>query len=131
MVTTPASKFDLDSVIGLDSDVDIGSDSDSIEVLNVEWPGVEYRMGTDQFKALLGTPHGKAVSWLAVNRPNKTLDKNIEAVLCSFLKSRRVILNKSSYMPSTVDALPELSGRRVKERKEQLSHARLLEKLLA
>ena len=44
------------------------------------WPGKRFAKGTTQFQALLGTPHGKSITWLIVEHPNEFPKKDIESI---------------------------------------------------
>ncbi|KAL8966552.1 MAG: hypothetical protein Q9183_003320 [Haloplaca sp. 2 TL-2023] len=44
------------------------------------WPGKRFAKGTPQFQALLGTPHGKSITWLIVEHPNEFPKKDIESI---------------------------------------------------
>lgn len=44
------------------------------------WPGIITAKGTDSFRALLGTPHGKGVVGLIINHPNLFPNKDIERI---------------------------------------------------
>ncbi len=48
--------------------------------MNANWPGVPFAKGTDEFQAILGTPHGKGVVYLLVQHPNELPTKNIQSV---------------------------------------------------
>lgn len=49
-------------------------------IMNANWPGVPFAKGTDEFQAILGTPHGKGVVYLLVQHPNELATKNIQSV---------------------------------------------------
>ncbi|KAL8935231.1 MAG: hypothetical protein Q9216_005527 [Gyalolechia sp. 2 TL-2023] len=40
---------------------------DKKETRNVPWPGLEYRGDSDEVKALLATPNGRAIAWLLID----------------------------------------------------------------
>ena len=61
------------AIIEIAAGVGVGS-------FSAEWPGIEYRKGTEGFQALLGTPHGKGVVWLVVDHPNEMPGKDIESI---------------------------------------------------
>lgn len=45
------------------------------EQFDLEYPGFRLARGTDRFRALLGTPHGKAAAWLVINHlPGKNIE---------------------------------------------------------
>ena len=44
------------------------------------WPGYRYAKGTEEFQALLGTPHGKGVVWVIIQHPNELPNKDIESI---------------------------------------------------
>ncbi|KAL8737002.1 MAG: hypothetical protein Q9181_002113 [Wetmoreana brouardii] len=48
--------------------------------LDAKWPGRRFLGGSEQFKALLGTPHGKGTVWLLIDHRNDMSNKGIEAV---------------------------------------------------
>lgn len=45
-----------------------------------DWPGLQFDMGTPQFKALLGTNHGITVVNLLIQHPNELHDKTVESI---------------------------------------------------
>lgn len=48
--------------------------------MKANWPGVRFPKGTEEFQALLGTPHGKGIVYLVVHHPNELGTKNIESI---------------------------------------------------
>ncbi len=58
-------------------------DSDRGEVpvpLDFGWPGLGFLLGTDEYKAMLGTPHGKGMVRLVVDHPDELGSKGIESI---------------------------------------------------
>jgi hypothetical protein len=51
-----------------------------IDAFEKPWPGIILARGSDRFRALLGTPHGKGVVWLLINHPNLFPNKDIEKI---------------------------------------------------
>ncbi|KAI4255934.1 MAG: hypothetical protein LQ352_002319 [Teloschistes flavicans] len=50
------------------------------EDLSAVWPGLEFKSGTQQFQALMGTPHGKGIAYLILQHRNEMPTKNIESI---------------------------------------------------
>lgn len=44
------------------------------------WPGHEFKKGSEEFKALLGTPHRKGIAFLIATHPNEMPGKDIESI---------------------------------------------------
>ena len=45
-----------------------------------DWPGMTFQPGSVEFRALMGTPHGKGVAWMLVDRPYGLRGKNIASI---------------------------------------------------
>ena len=45
-----------------------------------EWPGLRLTRGSDAFKALIGTPHGKGIVRILVDHPDEFSTKTIESI---------------------------------------------------
>ncbi|KAL9581881.1 MAG: hypothetical protein Q9212_003628 [Teloschistes hypoglaucus] len=50
------------------------------EDLSAAWPGLQFSPDSQQFKALMGTPHGKGVAYLILQHRNEMPTKNIESI---------------------------------------------------
>lgn len=44
------------------------------------WPGDTFLKGSEQHKALMGTPHGKGISWIINKHPKEMPNKDVEAI---------------------------------------------------
>lgn len=44
------------------------------------WPGDTFKKGTQEYQALMGTPHGKGISWIINKHPQEMAGKNVEAI---------------------------------------------------
>ena len=47
---------------------------------NIPWPGLTYFEGSEGFRALLGTPHGKSVAYMLAQHPIGLAGKNIKRI---------------------------------------------------
>ena len=56
---------------------DGSNDSDELTAV---WPGYTFKKGSEEFQALLGTPHGKGVVNLLVGHADQMPEKDIESI---------------------------------------------------
>lgn len=48
--------------------------------LHTPWPGITFNKGTTQYKALLGTPHGKGIAHMLIGHPNELQGKDVVSI---------------------------------------------------
>ena len=68
-VVTDSTKHIMELAAGVDED-DFGE----------EWPGTTFQAGSIQFRALMGTPHGKGIAYMLIDRPYGLRGKNIVSI---------------------------------------------------
>ena len=45
-----------------------------------DYPGETFARGSEQYQALMGTPHGKSMAWLLIDHPNELAEKVIDSI---------------------------------------------------
>ena len=55
--------------------VNVGEDA-----LDRPWPGVRFVKGSQQYQALMGTPHGTSIAWLLIDHPDDLPGREIESI---------------------------------------------------
>ncbi|KAL8692745.1 MAG: hypothetical protein Q9218_002282 [Villophora microphyllina] len=82
-IVTPSTRNIMRAAAGLEMIPEEDQDPkepEQGEQLEVPWPGHQFLPGTQEFQALMGTPHGKGIAYLILQHRNEMPGKTIESI---------------------------------------------------